>query len=343
MTITIIAEVIVSLYIFLVFGQQNTIPQSNPVLRHPALIVVIFFLVSWILGFFLFDKYNDNKSARDVEFWKTVKDDLPQGGCFYIKEFPKGIFVSSAEDNCSFFVAQRTDKPEIYCGYLHKFPVGQYSKQAKVECAKKISGSTQADEVLALLNAMYALSQESQKEHEINASAIITSKADRSPPEEQQKTERFVINIDGTVNDTESGLMWMRCPVGALLTKAAGERLTCKQADAYTWDEAQKIYSFSVYNDWRLPDLDQLKELHDLKEGDEIKGSAYINKEAFPMPNCKDDWFQCTFWSSSNTPINYDQDADRKAWVAYFQSPHSSKFVLRDTRYMVRLVRTITQ
>lgn len=161
-----------------------------------------------------------------------------------------------------------------------------------------------------------------------------------------QKRGRFVINTDGTVNDTESGLMWMRCPVGSTLMKAAtGERLKinfgCGLANLYTWNEAQKMYSFSIYNDWRLPSRDELQTLHDLNAGDEIQGLAYINRDVFPMPDCYVNHDFCIFWSSSNNNSDYDPDTDtdNKAWVVYFQSNRDPKFVRRETKYMVRLVR----
>ncbi|MBW1980141.1 MAG: DUF1566 domain-containing protein [Deltaproteobacteria bacterium] len=64
-------------------------------------------------------------------------------------------------------------------------------------------------------------------------------------------SERFVDNGNGTVTDTQTGLMWQKDP--------APERVT--------WPEAQRFISylnkikFAGYEDWRLPNNEELSSL----------------------------------------------------------------------------------
>lgn len=136
--------------------------------------------------------------------------------------------------------------------------------------------------------------------------------------------------------------MWLHCPVGAQTTEVLGDKLAISsrcdfQNHLYTWDEAyQKAmnFSFSEYNDWRLPTIEELQNLHDLNTGDANNGLAYINRDAFPLLNCNDDSFSCVYWSSSsNNAINYAEPDKNKAWIT----------VPSNSMHLVRLVRTIAQ
>lgn len=224
--------------------------------------------------------------------------------------------------------------PQEGCIYLDNAPTGifvpkaMFTKQASEECS---FWHTQND------GTPQAFCEFSQKFPASQHTVLAKTECSKKPP----PPEGIVLNTHGTVTDTESKLMWTQCPVGAIPTTNSG----CKfQGKVYTWDEAQEIainYSLGNYNDWRLPTAMELQTLHETDAGDEKQGLAYINRNIFPMPNCNDDWFQCTFWSSSNNAIVFDPSADKKAWVVYFHSPQNPNFVLREFEYMVRLVRNI--
>jgi hypothetical protein len=72
--------------------------------------------------------------------------------------------------------------------------------------------------------------------------------------------ERFRDNGDGTVTDTGSKLMWMRCSVGQRWQ--AGRCIGT--AGAMSWADAQRhadrinVDGAAFYNDWRLPSLREL-------------------------------------------------------------------------------------
>ncbi len=74
-------------------------------------------------------------------------------------------------------------------------------------------------------------------------------------------TERFTDNGDGTVTDTQSGMMWMRCALGQRWT---GSRCAGKP-QALTWKSAQDAASslnatggYAHRSDWRMPHIPEL-------------------------------------------------------------------------------------
>ena len=85
------------------------------------------------------------------------------------------------------------------------------------------------------------------------------------------KTQRLIDNSDGTVTDSETGLMWTR------------EDSWQMEAKWLSWDEAREFAhhcgyrKFAGYDDWRLPEKEELLSLVDAgqtikdKYGKEIK------------------------------------------------------------------------
>jgi len=74
-------------------------------------------------------------------------------------------------------------------------------------------------------------------------------------------TERFADNGDGTVTDTQSGLMWMRCALGQTWTGS-----TCTgEPRALSWGSAQDAArslntagGYASHADWRMPHIPEL-------------------------------------------------------------------------------------
>jgi hypothetical protein len=80
----------------------------------------------------------------------------------------------------------------------------------------------------------------------------------RNPP--SAPTERFVANGDGTVTDSLSGLMWMRCAVGQ-----QWDGQTCTgEASSFAWPKAEATADevnqsgAAFFSDWRVPGLRDL-------------------------------------------------------------------------------------
>ena len=137
-------------------------------------------------------------------------------------------------------------------------------------------------------------------------------------------TNRFTVNNNGTVSDTQTGLMWKTCSEGQNGTDCSGG-----SAATYTWklalQQAQTINNgggFAGYSDWRVPNV---KELVSITEKQCTEPA--INLTVFP--NTPSVWF----WSSS--PGAYGSDV---AWHVSFSYGYSS-YNSKDGGYSVRLVR----
>jgi hypothetical protein len=73
-------------------------------------------------------------------------------------------------------------------------------------------------------------------------------------------TNRFTVNNNDTVSDTQTGLMWKKCSEGQ-----SGANCSMGNAKAYTWQlalqQAQTVNkngSFAGYSDWRVPNIKEL-------------------------------------------------------------------------------------
>jgi hypothetical protein len=152
--------------------------------------------------------------------------------------------------------------------------------------------------------------------------------------QKERKIGKYIDHGDGTVTDTETGLMWKRCSEGL-------EGVNCEkgQAEKYTYDDAVKRFKdveYAGYADWRLPTIDELKTLvycskgvKDKNDGECNNGSERptINQQAFPNT---EKW---SYWSG--TPIAYNSGS---AWVVFFN--YGNPFALnRSNDLAVRLVR----
>lgn len=123
--------------------------------------------------------------------------------------------------------------------------------------------------------------------------------------------ENYTDNLNGTISDATTGLMWMKCAYGQTFDSNAntctGEGLTL------TWQEALQTahgYQFADLNGWRLPNI---KELSTLTEKRCVRPA--INTDFFPETPSDD------FWTSTPSLTTLDS-----AWVvAFFNSTNSLK------------------
>ncbi len=66
----------------------------------------------------------------------------------------------------------------------------------------------------------------------------------------------FVDNLDGTVTDTNTGLMWQKCQLGL-----SGDICETGSVVTFTWEEAldeASLNDYSGYTDWRVPNIKEL-------------------------------------------------------------------------------------
>ncbi len=130
---------------------------------------------------------------------------------------------------------------------------------------------------------------------------------------------KYIAYDNGTVLDTETGLMWMRC----LLGQTWNDKTCMGEAEGFTWDDAckQSGNGFAGYSDWRVPTIEELKTLVD-----KTQSGAKIHPQAFP--NTPD-----FVWSSSAYA-----NASGGAWGVYFSSGYDNSSS-RSSSHHVRLVR----
>lgn len=137
-----------------------------------------------------------------------------------------------------------------------------------------------------------------------------------------QRSDRFLDNEDGTITDHETGLMWKKCPEGTFYD---GKDLHCSPhfPNLFLWNGA--LDRVSVINsgvegeglghdDWRLPNIKELE-------------SWLVMKELL------NDSYNTFYWSSTSEAGNQDF-----AWVVNFSSANLGSFV-KTAPNNVRLVR----
>ena len=133
-------------------------------------------------------------------------------------------------------------------------------------------------------------------------------------------TSDFVVNANGTVSHTPTGLMWKQCNEGK-----SGAACATGAASILTWANAlttARTSNFAGYTDWRLPNKQELESLVD----DHCYSPA-INDTVFPRTVADWTWTSTTL---AATPAY--------AWFVDFYYGYS--FVgLKSGGYVVRLVR----
>jgi hypothetical protein len=136
-----------------------------------------------------------------------------------------------------------------------------------------------------------------------------------------------VAESNGTLVDSKTGLMWMRCALGYQWQGGNCVRDESQTAE-FSWSDALTVAAqakaFAGYNDWRLPNR---KELASIVEG--ACHDPAINLALFPATEAKG------FWSSS--PNNFTEIL---AWAINFMNgDHIS--TSRTNLFGVRLVRQV--
>jgi hypothetical protein len=135
--------------------------------------------------------------------------------------------------------------------------------------------------------------------------------------------QQFTINDDGTVTDNKTTLIWMLCNLGQAWD---ADSSSCKgTASLYNWQNALAAASasaFKVPNDWRLPNIKELKSIVE-----QACFNPAINNSIFP------DIAGSLYWSSSPSASSNDF-----AWIVNFDYGNDYSDAKSDDRY-VRLVR----
>ena len=165
---------------------------------------------------------------------------------------------------------------------------------------------------------------------------------------QEEYIDQYVIYQNGTVLDTNTNLMWKRCPEGL-----TGEGCCQGVHERYDFDTAVEKFKnihYAGYSDWRLPTIKELNTLvycsngvkpeykedgyqstKDCNDGDKDYQRPTINQQVFP--NTVGTNKNNIYWSSSPY-VNYSNDA----WGIYFANGYDDD-AKRSSERFVRLVR----
>ena len=146
-------------------------------------------------------------------------------------------------------------------------------------------------------------------------------------PGTNMQTQRCVDNGDGTVTDSVSKLMWMRCALGQnwhpdSCTGAAGV-VNWRQAQRQAQRLNQQAQAF--YNDWRVPSLRELASITDRS-----CTTPRTNSAVFPHTPA------AGFWTATARP---GEPAGQRVFVLSFGAAGAAP-ALKDEQHHLRLVRT---
>ncbi|PKF62630.1 adhesin [Psychromonas sp. psych-6C06] len=140
-------------------------------------------------------------------------------------------------------------------------------------------------------------------------------------PQKNISQEHFSVADTGTVLDTKTGLVWMRCSLGQTWQDGSCQGTL----SSYNWQQALEEgekHVFAAQSDWRLPNVDELKSIVEQQ-----CANPAINSSIFPVTA------PFKYWSSS--PSSYDK---YNAWYVNF-SDGSHKYNYKSFSKYVRLVR----
>ncbi|MBI5557052.1 MAG: DUF1566 domain-containing protein [Deltaproteobacteria bacterium] len=133
----------------------------------------------------------------------------------------------------------------------------------------------------------------------------------------------LVINGDGTVTDTATGLMWQQCSLGQTWNPATqGCDGTATPVDWQDALEQSENLNMAGYSDWRLPNRNELQSLVDYS-----RYSPSIDTTSFPGT-------KPSYYWSSTTSANYTN----YAWYVHFNYGHVG-YDYKSFSYYARAVR----
>jgi hypothetical protein len=153
----------------------------------------------------------------------------------------------------------------------------------------------------------------------------------------------YTDNLDGTVSDNETGLMWQKCSEGLIWTSGInlfngsddaclGEFSLMSWRDTFEAAALANSQNKHGYDDWRVPNY---------KEGESLieRACAWhsMNSDIFIDMELVSSAYS-RFWTS--TPLNFQLSASNGAVLIQYNIGYITS-VIKSTELQVRLVRTI--
>jgi hypothetical protein len=140
-------------------------------------------------------------------------------------------------------------------------------------------------------------------------------------------TARFTDSSDGTVTDSESKLMWLRCALGQTWsgTSCLGQPLLLSWQEAAEQAGTLNKSGQYFFSDWRLPQLPELASIAERQ-----CRNPRINLTVFPATPA------AAYWSATARPTGH---VEASAYVLSF-GPEGVQYVSKEERHLVRLVRS---
>lgn len=159
--------------------------------------------------------------------------------------------------------------------------------------------------------------------------------------ESNTPTENFTIDeANGVVTDHTTGLMWPRCVEGFTGSDCrSGDTLQVTFDAAITYiDDLNNGAGFAGYNDWRLPNVKELRSIVD-----EHCTRPALNEEVFPLKNtdaADDQGLINNMVLLTSTPTSYYDSQEAYVWAVDFATGQLDRTSIAEYNY-VRFFRMV--